>query len=281
MGAAARLSDRIAHRYTKDGAWLSTGGGGYDAYRVVPRSWSLVWLAGAHREPPEATPADWRERWAAEAARFDQAPLPETFLDPPNAGLPRNDLQTDAERRSLDTLALVRRLVLPAIVREAEDGGWWSAMDELDRPRTPEADDEPATASDPTLVTLDAAALERLRVVHGVLPVAGRRRGDVAAPRRRGRRRHDRRGGRRRPTGRGRASHARERCSRSAWHQVAGSRASVGRCSAASSSPSRARSWRTSASRNATRSSRCRSRRARGSRRSLLEGAGFRISRGA
>jgi GNAT superfamily N-acetyltransferase len=140
---------------------------------VVPRSWSLVWLAGAHREPPEATPADWRERWIAEATRFEQAPLPETFLDPPNAGLSRNDLQADAERRSLDTLALVRRLVLPAIVREAEDSGWWNAMDELDRPRTPEADDEPGTASASTLVTLDASALDGLRVVHGVLPVAG------------------------------------------------------------------------------------------------------------
>ncbi len=27
------------------GRWLATGGGGYDAYRVVPRAWALVWLA--------------------------------------------------------------------------------------------------------------------------------------------------------------------------------------------------------------------------------------------
>ncbi|MFL5750800.1 MAG: acetoin utilization protein AcuC, partial [Chloroflexota bacterium] len=39
MGAAARLIDRVAHRYAR-GRWLATGGGGYDAYRVVPRSWS-------------------------------------------------------------------------------------------------------------------------------------------------------------------------------------------------------------------------------------------------
>src|SRR5436309_6133871 len=51
MGAAARLVDLVAHRYT-GGRWLATGGGGYDVYRVVPRSWSLVWLAGAHREVP-------------------------------------------------------------------------------------------------------------------------------------------------------------------------------------------------------------------------------------
>ena len=47
-GAAARLVDTIAHRYAK-GRWLATGGGGYDAYRVVPRTWALTWLAGAHR----------------------------------------------------------------------------------------------------------------------------------------------------------------------------------------------------------------------------------------
>ncbi len=55
MGEAARLVDRIAHRYAR-GRWLATGGGGYDVYRVVPRSWSLVWLAGAHREVPHGDP---------------------------------------------------------------------------------------------------------------------------------------------------------------------------------------------------------------------------------
>ena len=49
MGAAARLVDEVAHRHA-GGRWLATGGGGYDAYRVVPRAWALVWLAGAHRE---------------------------------------------------------------------------------------------------------------------------------------------------------------------------------------------------------------------------------------
>ncbi|MEO6349920.1 MAG: acetoin utilization protein AcuC, partial [Candidatus Limnocylindrales bacterium] len=49
--SATVLLDALAHEYT-DGRWLATGGGGYDAYRVVPRSWSLVWLAQAHLEPP-------------------------------------------------------------------------------------------------------------------------------------------------------------------------------------------------------------------------------------
>ena len=75
MGEAARLVDAIAHRYA-GGRWLATGGGGYDAYRVVPRTWAHVWLAGAHAAVPAETPAEWRERWAAEGARYGQAPLP-------------------------------------------------------------------------------------------------------------------------------------------------------------------------------------------------------------
>ena len=49
---ATALLDDIAHRWC-DGRWLATGGGGYDAYRVVPRSWSLIWLAQAHQDVPE------------------------------------------------------------------------------------------------------------------------------------------------------------------------------------------------------------------------------------
>src|SRR3954447_17529538 len=80
MGEAARIVDAVAHRWA-GGRWLATGGGGYDAYRVVPRTWSLVWLAGAHRDVPAATPPAWREAWADEAARYDQVPMPEGFTD--------------------------------------------------------------------------------------------------------------------------------------------------------------------------------------------------------
>ena len=52
---ATRLLDAIAHEWC-EGRWLATGGGGYDAYRVVPRSWALVWLAQAHRDVPEPRP---------------------------------------------------------------------------------------------------------------------------------------------------------------------------------------------------------------------------------
>ncbi len=54
MAEAARLVDAVSHRWAS-GRWLATGGGGYDAYRVVPRAWALTWLAGAHREVPDGT----------------------------------------------------------------------------------------------------------------------------------------------------------------------------------------------------------------------------------
>jgi acetoin utilization protein AcuC len=78
---ATRLLDELAHAHC-DGRWFATGGGGYDAYRVVPRSWALVWLAQAHRDPPDETPLAWRERWAEEAARHEQAPPPSLLIDP-------------------------------------------------------------------------------------------------------------------------------------------------------------------------------------------------------
>ena len=116
MGEAARLVDAVAHRYAA-GRWLATGGGGYDVYRVVPRAWSLVWLAGAHRAIPDATPASWRERWEGEAQQYDQAPLPMSFEDEPNAGLPFDAAQLAAEDRSRSTAAGVRGQALPQLMR--------------------------------------------------------------------------------------------------------------------------------------------------------------------
>jgi acetoin utilization protein AcuC len=78
---ATALLDAVAHQWC-EGRWLATGGGGYDAYRVVPRSWSLVWLAQAHRDVPSSTDAAWRERWAEAAQAHHQAPPAPTFLDP-------------------------------------------------------------------------------------------------------------------------------------------------------------------------------------------------------
>lgn len=79
---AVTLLDDLAHHRTGR-RWLATGGGGYDAYRVVPRAWGLLWLAQAHEAVPAVTPEPWRARWAEEAARYDQGPPPIEMVDPP------------------------------------------------------------------------------------------------------------------------------------------------------------------------------------------------------
>jgi acetoin utilization protein AcuC len=98
--AVAMLHD-ISHRYC-DGRWLATGGGGYDAYRVVPRSWALIWLAQAHREVPASTPAAWRERWVGEAERFGQGPSPDAMIDPPGTAAPEPKGYIADHRRTAD-----------------------------------------------------------------------------------------------------------------------------------------------------------------------------------
>lgn len=177
MGAAARLVDRVAHRYAR-GRWLATGGGGYDVYRVVPRVWALVWLAGAHRPTPPALDPAWLERWAAEAARYGQAPLPTAFEDPPNAGLPVRPEQEAADEQAAATVALVRSLVVPTVVREAVDRGWWSPLGggavsrgagaPPDRELEVGAGDDPAV--EPTIVPLEQGLLERVRLAERVAP---------------------------------------------------------------------------------------------------------------
>jgi ribosomal protein S18 acetylase RimI-like enzyme len=167
MGAAARIVDRLVHLHA-GGRWLSTGGGGYDAYRVVPRDWAHVWLAAAHREVPAETSRVWRERWAGEAARYGQAPLPATFDDAPNAGEPRDATQDAAEEQSLAMAGAVREAVVPLLLRTAEARGWWSPFDAA-RP----AGTAPAPSGTPHLVgPLTADELGRLRLAERVLPPA-------------------------------------------------------------------------------------------------------------
>lgn len=170
MGEAARLVDAVAHRHA-GGCWLATGGGGYDVYRVVPRTWALTWLAGAHRDPPELTDPGWRARWAADALRYDQSPTPERFDDPPNAGLPFSQTQRLAEAASLATLAQVRAAVLPRLLIVAEERGWWDPQAVVsaarDRPVPDRADTAPSVVP-----ALSADLLDRLVLEPRTMPPA-------------------------------------------------------------------------------------------------------------
>jgi ribosomal protein S18 acetylase RimI-like enzyme len=169
MGEAARLVDAVAHRHA-GGRWLATGGGGYGVYGVVPRSWSLVWLAGAHREAPSRIPEAWRERWSGEAARYGTASLPATFTDPPNAGDPTSRTQAAAENESTATAALVRELAVPRLVRAAVDRAWWTPLlgSGASDPIAPAS--APSVTATPTIVPLvDAATWDRLAVAPRVV----------------------------------------------------------------------------------------------------------------
>lgn len=183
MGEAARLVDAIAHRWA-GGRWLATGGGGYDPYRVVPRMWSLVWLAGLHREPRLPTPPAWRAKWAAEAEHYGQAPLPEWLEDETNAGLRSDAAGEAADRRALETANLVRDLVVPGLIRASGDLGWWRAKDDLlNVDPTPAAGqpagrsgsplDTPDTTTTPVILNaVDAPTWARLTLAPRVLPIA-------------------------------------------------------------------------------------------------------------
>jgi acetoin utilization protein AcuC len=166
MGAAARLVDRVAHRWS-GGRWLATGGGGYDVYRVVPRVWALVWLAGAHREAPDGIPADWLKSWEGPAMRRGTAPLPTRFDDAPNAGLPLEDGQLQSGLRSTEIARQVRAAVIPRLVREAVDRGWLDPLESVVGTDSAAVDQAPPAAS---IVDLDAAAdLGRLRLASRVI----------------------------------------------------------------------------------------------------------------
>jgi acetoin utilization protein AcuC len=109
MQHAARLLDGLAHQYC-GGRWLATGGGGYDIHRVVPRSWAIVWSAQAHIEPDDMLPQTWRSRWAADADRAGQSPIPERLLDPESL------VHADARLTHMngETLQRLENAVLPA-----------------------------------------------------------------------------------------------------------------------------------------------------------------------
>ncbi len=157
MGEAARLVDRVAHRYAS-GRWFATGGGGYSIYRVVPRAWALTWLAGAHRDVPGELPADWMERWEGDAVRWERGALPAGFEDEAGvvAGIARPDAGVQARR----TIELVRTLAVPALLRTAEERGWW-AVD--GGPGRQLAAAEPP-AGEPAIVVLTADVLANLRL---------------------------------------------------------------------------------------------------------------------
>lgn len=101
-GEATAILHDLAHELC-GGRWLALGGGGYEAWRVVPRAWAIQWSIISHRPaPPEAAvPESWRLRWQAEA----RSQLPDLLWDQPADApfLPR--AETIAEKNRLTAQA--------------------------------------------------------------------------------------------------------------------------------------------------------------------------------
>ncbi len=83
-----------------------------------------VWLAGAHRDAPDAIPEAWLERWAAEAARYGLVELPRRLDDEGAAGT-----RLEADEISRHTVAAVREALVPNLVRTAIAAGEWTPLE--------------------------------------------------------------------------------------------------------------------------------------------------------
>jgi acetoin utilization protein AcuC len=104
LSGMKRSYERVSELALKycDGRLVATGGGGYDAYRTVPRAWAQLWAVLAGREVPEQLPARWRAYWAERGL----GELPEASLDSAAdfAVLPRRD------KVSAQNSAMLKRL---------------------------------------------------------------------------------------------------------------------------------------------------------------------------
>ncbi len=85
LAGFAELSRRL-HKLVHEvsgGRWLASGGGGYQAYTVVPRAWTRLMADMTEAELPEALPISWRELCGRYAD--NEVPLTLTGDDPPEA----------------------------------------------------------------------------------------------------------------------------------------------------------------------------------------------------
>jgi acetoin utilization protein AcuC len=94
------------------GRLVATGGGGYDAWRTVPRAWARLWARLAGRDLPQVLPESWRRTWRERLGVELPQRLGETTR-------PRLDPRTTA-RAASRALATARRVVDRA-------GPYWGA----------------------------------------------------------------------------------------------------------------------------------------------------------
>jgi acetoin utilization deacetylase AcuC-like enzyme len=132
LRAQMRLAHQLAHSYCQ-GRWVAVGGGGYDAYRVVPRAWSMLWAEISDQTLPEHLPEEWVQRWRPmwlKEAELEEevqqalgkapgvASFPTTFLDR-REDFPAQPRRMTITRSNSRTVAFLRQLLLPSTVRKA------------------------------------------------------------------------------------------------------------------------------------------------------------------
>lgn len=103
-----KIAHELAHEFC-EGRWIAVGGGGYDIWRVVPRAWSMVWLAMTNQQVPTgAIPQKWLDNWQNEAP----VTLIPTWEDPENLyeSIPRKEEITEKNQQTLEkALYMIRQ----------------------------------------------------------------------------------------------------------------------------------------------------------------------------
>ncbi|GED19276.1 acetoin utilization protein AcuC [Kurthia gibsonii] len=103
-----KIAHELAHEFC-EGRWIAVGGGGYDIWRVVPRAWSMVWLAMTNQQVPTgAIPQEWLDNWQKEAP----VTLIPTWEDPEDLyePIPRKEEITEKNQQTLEkALYMIRQ----------------------------------------------------------------------------------------------------------------------------------------------------------------------------
>jgi len=99
----------LAHEVT-GGRWLATGGGGYQAFLVVPRAWTALMTELAGVEVAEELPQKWRDLYEKHAGVT--APVTLTGENPPAIAASRQEMAREAAARGV---AEIRAKIFPLV----------------------------------------------------------------------------------------------------------------------------------------------------------------------
>ncbi|QSX09072.1 acetoin utilization protein AcuC [Alkalibacter rhizosphaerae] len=96
-----KIIHKIAHEYCQ-GRWLATGGGGYNAYDVVPRAWALVWKEMAD-VPSGQVPDELPGSYLSLVRQWTDEPICPTWMDHGKDynSIPRREEISDKNKKSL------------------------------------------------------------------------------------------------------------------------------------------------------------------------------------